>query len=190
MAISPAQKPDDGGAVSGTSDRAAWSGTPARGADPTNLAGQYPPGAWGNAIFGGPMPTGSGAPGSQGARYSADSDPTNEPGQLYEGLSGLGPADTANSGAPGMATNPNGSGGGSTVTYTNPGAGVGTYHQTTMPADLSGPRDSTQANDEGYATGGPQLPGLAGNEPQPGSTRSQTGGGTVRRGNALYRRPR
>lgn len=179
MPLTPGQKPDSGDPVSGTNP--SWSGTPARGADPTNLAGQYPPGAWGNALFGGPL-GGSGAPGSQGATYSRAADDTNEPGQLNEGLSGLGPADIARSGAPGMATTPNGPGGGSKVTYTRPGAGVGTFHSDTYNIDLSGPKDSTQANDEGYATGGPQLPGIAGNEPQPGSNRYQTGRGTVLRG--------
>ena len=187
MAISPAQRPDDGGLVQGTTQRNAWSGTSAHDGDPTNMEGQYPPGSWGNALFGGPQPLGSGAPGTQGATYSASSDVTNEPGQLTEGLSGTGPADNGRSGAPGMATSPNNSGGGTQVRYTNPGAGVGTFHSTVMPADLSGPADSTQANDEGYATGGPQLPGIAGNEPQAMSNRSQTGGGRVLRGGRAIR---
>lgn len=184
MPITPGQKPDSGATVSGTAPE--WSGTPARGADPTNLAGQYPPGAWGNALFGGPL-GGSGAPGTQGATYSSSTDDTTEPGQLNEGLSGLGPADTAQSGAPGSSTTPNGTGGGSTVRYTRPGAGVGTYHQETYRIDLAGPADSTQANDEGYATGGPQLPGIAGNEPQAGSARYQPGGGRTLRGGRAVR---
>lgn len=179
MPLTPGQKPDNGDPVSGTVP--SWSGTPARGADPTNLAGQYPPGPWGNSIFGGPL-GGSGAPGTQGAVPRSGNDPTNEPGQLNEGISGLGPADTADTGAPGSATTPNGAGGASTVTYTRPGAGVGTFHQDTYQIDLAGPKDSTQANDEGYATGGPQLPGLKGNEPQAGSARYQPGGGNVLRG--------
>ncbi len=162
----------------------AWSGTSARD-DSTNMEGQYPPGDWGTAIFGGPQPAGTGAPGSQGARGSAD--PTNQPGQLEEGLTGLGPPDTSQSGAPGGSTTPNSAGGGSTVTYTKPGSGVGTYEQISVSDDLSGPRDSTMANDEGYGTGGPQIPGMG--EPVPGGKYQPGSGGHVHRGNTLYNRP-
>lgn len=183
MAISPGQRPDGTGTAlkSGTSTGRARSGTPT-GADPTNLDGQYPPGPWASQIFGGPQPSGTGAPGTQGARGAADA--TNEPGQLYEGLSGLGPSDTADSGAPGRPTTPNTEGGGSTVNFTDPGTlpGVGAYRAESVRDDLSGPRDSTMANDQGYATGGPQLPGLAGNEPVPGGKYQPGSSGHVRRG--------
>lgn len=162
----------------------AFSGSPDHDGDPTNMTGQYPPGDWGNALFGGPQPMGTGAPGSQGAHGSAD--PTNEPGQLEEGLTGLGPPDTTQSGAPGASTTPNSSGGGTAVTYTRPGSGIGTYENVTVSDDLSGSRDSTQANDEGYASGGPQLPGIAGNEPQPHG-KYQPGGGRVLRGGRAVR---
>ena len=193
MAISPGLRPDDnstaaGAKVSGSDASRAWSGTPDHDGDPTNMAGQYPPGNWGNAIFGGPQPTGTGAPGTQGARYSGATDPTNEPGQLDEGLSGLGPADTAQTGAPGMSTSPNSEGGGTTITFTDPATqpGIGAYRSETVSDDLSGPRDSTQANDQGYASGGPQLPGIAGNEPQSGG-KYQPGGGRVLRGGRAVR---
>lgn len=194
MAISPGLRPDDdstapGAKVSGTDASRAWSGTPAHDGDPTNMLGQYPVGAWGDAIFGGQLPSGTGAPGSQGARYSSATDPTNEPGQLDEGLSGLGPADTAQSGAPGMATTPNSEGGGTVITFTDPATqpGVGAYRSETVNDDLSGPRDSTQANDQGYGSGGPQLPGIAGNEPQPGGRLQPGSGGRVLRGGRAVR---
>jgi hypothetical protein len=168
MAVAPAQQPDDnsalpGSLVSGTDAPNAFSGPRDRGTpDPTNLAGQYPPGGWGNAIFGGPLPDGTGAPGSQGAKYdNATTDPTDQPGQLDEGLSGLGAADTADTGAPGTATSPVSAAGGTVVSYTQPGSySSGTYQSEAVRTDLSGPTDSTQANDEGYATGGPKLPGM------------------------------
>ncbi len=193
MAIAPGQRPDDnstapGAMVSGSDASRAWSGTPAHGGDPTNMEGQYPPGAWGTALFGGPQPMGTGAPGTQGARYSGGDDPTNEPGQLNEGLSGLGPADTARTGAPGRATTPVSAGGGTAISFTDPGTlpGVGAYRSETVSDDLAGPRDSTQANDQGYASGGPQLPGIAGNEPAPGG-RYQPGSGRTLRGGRSVR---
>lgn len=187
MAIAPGQRPDGKGSglKSGTGSGRAWSGTADHGGDPTNLDGQYPPGGWGNALFGGTLPSGTGAPGTQGAHGGAD--PTTEPGQLNEGLSGLGPSDTADTGAPGMSTSPNSQGGSSSITFTDPGTmpGVGAYHGETVSDDLSGPRDSTQANDIGYGSGGPQIPAIKGNEPQAGSAKWQTGSGTVRRGGRM-----
>jgi hypothetical protein len=183
MAIAPGQRPDGKGTglKSGTGSGRPWSGT-ASDSDPTAEPGQYPPGNWGNALFGGTLPTGTGAPGTQGARGGAD--PTTEPGQLNEGLSGLGPADTADTGAPGTGTTPNSSGGGSSIRFTDPGTmpGVGAYRSEQVSDDLSGSRDSTQANDIGYGSGGPQIPAIAGNEPQAGSAKWQTGSGRVLRG--------
>ena len=188
MAISPGLRPDDNSAaagsnVSGTDASRAWSGTGAHGGDPTNLEGQYPPGNWGSALFGGPLPQGTGAPGTQGATYDSGGDPTNQPGQLHEGLTGMGPADIAQTGAPGSQGAGNSSGG-TTISFTDPGTqpGVGAYRSETVSDDLSGPRDSTQANDQGYGSGGPQLPGIAGNEPQAGSHRYQPGGHVLRGG--------
>jgi len=189
MAISPAQHPDDnaagpGSKVSGTDASRAWSGTRNHDGDDTSMAGQYPGDpSWANALFGGPLPTGTGAPGTQGARHSGSDDPTNEPGQLTEGLSGTGPPATTQTGAPGAATTPNTEGGGTVISYTNPGSPYGgTYQSEQVSDDLSGGRDSTQANDEGYASGGPQIPGLAGNEPRAGVGRFQPQGGKVLRG--------
>jgi hypothetical protein len=194
MAISPGLQPDDdstapGAKVSGSGGRG-YSGTGAGDTDPTAEPGQYPGDpSWANAIFGGPMPTGTGAPGTQGAHYTSDTDPTNEPGQLDEGLSGTGPADNAQSGAPGTATTPNTEGGDTVITFTDPATqpGVGAYKSETVSDDISGPRGSTNANDQGYATGGPQLPGIAGNEPQAGTGRFQPGAGgrTLRGGRAV-----
>lgn len=190
MAISPAHRPDDNagsGNVSGTDASHAWSGTPNHDGDPTNMDGQYPPGSWGNALFGGPLPDGTGAPGTQGVRTDASMDSTNEPGQTVDGLTGVSDHDIVSSGAPGTATRvpgPGDEGGSTAITFTRPGAYLsGTNQSETMRDDLSGPTDSTQANDQGYATGGPQLPGIKGNEPQPGQGhRYQPGGGRVLRG--------
>jgi hypothetical protein len=168
-----------------------WSGTADRGVpgSPANTATSsegYPPGSWGDAIFGGPLPTTTGAPGTTGAQRGAGTDPTNEPGQLTEGLSGTGPADNADSGAPGMATNPR-LGGGTTVRYTDPGAYLSAdSNQNTVSTALYGNQDSTQANGEGYGTGGPQLPGIMGNEPVPGG-KYQPGSGRVLRGGRAVR---
>lgn len=150
-------------------------------ADPTTEPGQYPVGGWGDAIFGGPLPSGTGAPGSPGATRGGSTDPTNEPGQVSDGLTGITDAEISNTGAPGTQGAQD-SAGGESITYTTPQDGIGPYGTTTVADDLSGARDSTQANDQGYASGGPQLPGLKGNEPQAGSSRYQPGGGHVMRG--------
>jgi hypothetical protein len=82
----------------------------------------------------------------------------------------------------GTGTTANTTGGAESITYTRPGSPYsGTYKSDTVSDDTSGTRDSTQANDEGYGTGGPQLPGLKGNEPVPGG-RYQPGSGRVLRG--------
>lgn len=153
--------------------------------DPTNEPGQYPPGNWGTALFGGPQPDGTGAPGSQSA-YPGSSDATNEPGQTEDGLTGISESQITQSGAPGSQGAVNSSGG-SSVTYTMPNDGIGPYTDVTCSDDVSGPRDSTGANDQGYASGGPQLPGIQGNEPGAGSARYQPGGGRVMRGGRAIR---
>jgi hypothetical protein len=165
------------------SGRTATSGRPYSGtsesSDPTNQPGQFPPGNWGTALFGGPL-SGSGAPGSQGA--SGPSDPTIMAGQNSDGLTGITDAQITQSGAPGGQGAVNGGSGGSSITFTQASDGIGPYAQITDNDDLSGPKDSTQANDAGYASGGPQLPGIKGNEPEAGSSRYQPGGGHVMRG--------
>jgi hypothetical protein len=108
---------------------------------------------------------------------------TNEPGQTDDTFTGLPESAITQTGAPGAATSPNSAGGGTAISFTNPGSPYGgTYKSETVSDDLSGSRDSTQANDEGYASGGPQIPGLAGNEPQAGVGRFQPQGGHVMRG--------
>ena len=110
------------------------------------------------------LPQGTGAPGSQGA--GGASDPTNEPGQLNEGISGEGPAQIADTGAPGSAGAGNSEGGPDAVRFTRPGSYMsGTFVTDTISDHVSGTQDWTQANDDGYGSGGPQLPGIHGNEP-------------------------
>jgi len=148
--------------------------------DTTNEPGQYP-----QSLFGVGLPQGTGAPGSQGARFSAGVDPTNEPGQLNEGISGLGPADIADTGSPGSQGSVNDlTTGGDTVSFTKPSGGLVTYETMTVQADVSGPRDWTAANEQGYASGGPQLPGLKGNEPSvnDGPFTAKAGGRVMRGG--------
>lgn len=193
MTTRPGQKPDQGGAVSGTKEANAWSGT-GNASDPTNEPGQYPPAAshseeggggfdYELEIFGTKLPTGTGAGGTRGAHPGTGEDPTTEPGQLNEVFSGEGPEVIANTGAPGMATTPDTEGGNTTITYTRNGAFLsGTYQSDQISVNTYGPQDGTQANAEGYATGGPQLPGLKGNEPQAGQGRYQPGAGRVLRG--------
>ena len=150
---------------------AAQSGTGA-GFDPTLEAGNYGP-----SLFGVALPQGTGAPGSAGA--SGGSDPTYQPGQLNEGISGEGPAQIADTGAPGSAGAGNSEGGPDAVKYTQPGSYLsGTYTQDTVNDSISGPSDWTQSIDGSYAGGGPQLPGIKGNEP----TSTGAGGGRVLRG--------
>lgn len=156
----------------------------ASGSDPTNEPGQYPP-ADTHGIFGGQLPSGTGAPGSAGGRAPAD--PTIEAGQLSDTMTGVPDSGITGTGAPGSQGSEPGSGGGSAVTFTRPTAGYAANETVTVNDETSGPKDWTQANDDGYATGGPQLPGLAGNEPQAGQGRFQPGGGTVLRGGRAVR---
>lgn len=151
--------------------------------DPTNEPGQYPVGGWGDAIFGGPLPQGTGAPGSAGGRAPADA--TVEAGQLTETVAGTPQDGIIHTGAPGTQGSAPGNSGADSVAFTRPTAGVTPYETLTVADETSGPKDWTQANDDGYATGGPQLPGLAGNEPQAGEGRYQPGGGRVMRGGRM-----
>src|SRR6266496_91613 len=177
----PSQKPGGGGQVSG--GNAARSGTPAGGVDETSQPGQYPPSR--NDIFGGPLPTGTGAPGTRGSSGASDS--TNEPGQVSDGLTGVTDAQITQTGAPGTSTNPNRPGG-TSVSYTRSGSPFsGTYESDTASETIDGPGSASEANSEGYATGGPQLPGIKGNEPEAGRGRYQPGSGTVLRGGRSVR---
>lgn len=172
----PNQTPDSGGGLSsGASNSRAVSGTSAD-ADPTNEPGQYPVGDWGTSIFGGPLPDGTGAPGTAGYGRGASGDPTNEPGQTSDGLTGLTEDQITNSGAPGTTGAQSREGGGPAISYTLPGSYLsGTYQSETMNDPTSGPQDETQANDQGYASGGPKLPGMQ--EPAAGTGSFQPGGG-------------
>jgi hypothetical protein len=177
----PSQKPDGGGQRAGGGR--GYSGV-SGGNDPTTEPGQYPPASDGG-IFGGPLPTGTGAPGKTGGRGGGDD--TTEPGQLTDGLTGVDDSDITSTGAPGTSTSPGSGGGGTSVTYTKMGSHLtGTYQSETSSETLTGPGESTEANSEGYATGGPQLPGIKGNEPVPGG-KYQPGSGRVLRGGRAVR---
>jgi hypothetical protein len=171
--LTPGSTPGYGGSVAGARESGAFSGTSAQ-SDPTNEPGQYP-----GSLFGVSLPQGTGAPGTAGASPGS-ADPTNQPGQLSEGLSGEGPAQIADTGAPGSQGAQNSSGGGpDTIHYTRAGSYLsGTYQQDTVSDSISGPGDWTQAIDGAYAGGGPQLPGIKGNEP----TSTGAGDGRVMRG--------
>jgi hypothetical protein len=174
---SPGKTPTSGRPYSG----------PATNADPTTEPGQYPPSPdWSNAIFGGQLPTTTGAPGS--AQSAEPIDATNEHGQTIDGLTGITHDEIVHTGAPGTqgaVPDTDAGGDGTAMTYTKASDGIGPYEQVTSSDELSGPQDSTQANDDGYATGGPQLPALKGNEPQAGQGRYQPGAGSVMRGGRM-----
>jgi hypothetical protein len=162
--------------VSGERETDAYSGIRDEPMDPTLEKGNYGP-----SNFGVDLPQGTGAPGSQGAQFGADTDPTTQPGQLDEGISGEGPAQTAHTGAPGSAGASASTGTGpDAVRFTMPNAGLGTNKQLTVQDSVSGPQDWTQVNDSGYGSGGPQLPGL----PEPVSTGA--GAGSVLRGGRFH----
>ena len=183
MAKEPNQTPDGGGSVSGGSSRV--SGT-TEASDPTNEPGQYPPGGWGTAIFGGPLPSGTGAPGTKGGAGGADD--TAEPGQLVDGLTGITETEITETGSPGTGTTANTDGGSDSISYTRPGSYLsGTYKSDTTSDNVAGTASATEANDQGYATGGPQLPGIKGNEPRAGQGPYQPGSGRVLRGGRAVR---
>ena len=73
------------------------------------------------------------------------------------------------------------------MSFTRPGSPLsGTYKSDQVQDDLEGPTDSTQANDIGYASGGPQFPGNKGNEPRAGVGPFQPGNGKVLRGGRYH----
>jgi hypothetical protein len=175
----------------GGRNNAGASGTPGRD-DPTTEPGQYPPGE-AHGIFGVPLPAGTGAPGSVPSRAAAsESDSTNLPGQLGEVFTGVPVAD-AEGYSPSLkigtrGAEPSTGTGPDSVVFTRPGSHLsGSYGSDTVRDEVDGPGNWTEANDSGYATGGPQLPGIKGNEPQAGGTRFQPGAGRVLHGNSGYR---
>ena len=171
----------------GSAKRAAQSGRSGTGAggDDTAQPGQYPP-AESHGIFGGPLPTGTGAPGTSGGA-GASSDPTVEAGQLTEDFTGISDREVTSTGAPGGTGGQSSGGtGGDSVDFTRPGSYLsGTYQSETVRDDVDGAGNWTEANDSGYGTGGPQLPGIKGNEPRAGEGRFQPGGGSVMRGGRM-----
>ncbi|HEX7994420.1 MAG TPA: hypothetical protein VF506_10900 [Streptosporangiaceae bacterium] len=173
MATAPGQNPPGGGKVSGGG---APDAAGAYGGEVSTQPGQYPA-----RLFGVALPQGTGAPGSAGAGRSAD--PANQPGQLNEGISGLGPADTADTGAPGSQGAGSGSGSADSVTYTWPGSFLtGTNQSDTVRDDISGTGDWTQAHPGSYG-GNLNLPGIDGNQP----TSTGAGQGRVLRGGRRVR---
>jgi len=169
--LPPHQTPDGGGTDEQQSPPQAAAGVKISGLDPTLEPGNYGP-----SVFGAAIPQGTGAPGGAPGHESGDS--TLETGQLWEGFSGLGPADIANTGAPGSMGAQSTAGGPDTVTYTRPGSAIsGTNKTDTVHDSISGHDDWTQAIDGSYG-GGPQLPGVAGNMPDG----TGAGGGRVLRG--------
>jgi hypothetical protein len=156
------------------------------GGDNTLMHGQYPPNP-GNDIFGGTLPSGTGAPGSSGG--GGGSDPTAMPGQTTEDIVGVPEGKITSTGSPGSSGAPADvdSSGNTSVSFTRPGSYLsGSYAQDTVRDDIGGPGDWTQANDSGYGSGGPQLPGIKGNEPEAGEGRFQPGGGRVLRGGRYH----
>ena len=165
----------------GSSDRSGESGS----GDVTAQPGQYPPGS-DHGIFGGTLPTGTGAPGSGGG--AGGGDPTTEPGQTGDYFTGTPEAQLTSTGAPGTSGGQGSDGGGpDAVSFTRAGSYLsGTYAQDSVRDEIGGPGNWTEANDSGYATGGPQLPGIKGNEPQAGEGRFQPGGGQVLHGGRYH----
>jgi hypothetical protein len=150
------------------------------GGEDTTQPGQYPPGN-DHGIFGGPLPAGTGAPGSSGGA-GASADPTVEAGQLVGNDLGHTTAAEANStGAPGTTgASAGGGGGGTSVSFTRPGSHLtGTYESDSVSGDIDGQDDWTQAG-SGYG-GNPKMPGIAGNAPMS----TGAGQGRVMRGGRM-----
>jgi hypothetical protein len=155
----------------------------------SELPGQYPTTAF--HLFELPEQNfGSGAAGGSPQSSKQDQGNTNEPGQYPAKETFTGVA-LDGSGAPGTAGVPYGGGssGPDSVTYSKPTFykgqrdpdttysqpdGTG-YAQETVKAAISGTADWTQANNHSYGDGY-EMPGTAGNTPQPGSGRYQTDG--------------
>lgn len=170
--LPPGQQPMYGTDDSQPPPGKAAQGTSNPGVDPTNELGQTP-----SSLFGFAVPQTTGAPGGPGAADQPD--PTLEQGQDYEGISGLTPGQTADTGAPGSQGAVNGGSGPDTVTYTRPGSYLsGSYEADTVNDTVSGTSDWTQAIDNSYPGGDHQLPGIKGNAP----TTTGAGMGRVMRG--------
>jgi hypothetical protein len=176
MAVSPGNRPESG-TLSSTDRHRSGTGS---GGDTSSQPGQYPPGSF----FGISVPAGTGAPGTAGASGSGH-DPTNVNGQTEPTLGGASGRDVTMTGAPGSAGAPSDPPeSGQAITYTQAGSWLtGTYQSDTFHDEVSGTGDSTQANDVGYGSAGPQLPALKGNQP----TSTGAGQGRVMRGGRSVR---
>jgi hypothetical protein len=151
--------------------------------DVTLVPGQYPPGFEYEAeMFGGPLPRGTGAPGTGGGE--GDGDPTVEPGQTTDDFTGLSRDDITDTGAPGTAGAQHSEGTGpDAVTFTRPGSYLsGSYASSTVRDEIDGAGNWTEANDSGYATGGPKLPGMQEPTPDGGPYQPNAGGRVLRGG--------
>jgi hypothetical protein len=171
-------------ARSGRSDRPR-SGTAVSG-DPTNEPGQYPPLSYADAIFGGTLPDGTGAPGTAGGG-GAGTDTTAEAGQLSDSFTGLAESDIDSTGAPGTAgSGLRGGAGSDAVSYTKEGSfDDGYWDSADVRGDVGGPKDWTQANSAGYGAAGPKLPGMAEPTPDAGPYQPRSGGKVLRGGRAI-----
>jgi hypothetical protein len=161
------------------------SGTARGGTDPTSEPDQYPPENYADAIFGGPLPDGTGAPGTAGGRPGADT--TTEAGQLSDSFAGLPDSDIDSTGAPGTAgVRPRGGGGPDAVSYTEEGSfDDGYWSQGNVRGNIGGPQDWTQANSGGYGTPGPKLPAMTEPTPDAGPFQPRSGGRVMRGGRAV-----
>jgi hypothetical protein len=162
------------------------SGTGSGGDLVTSEPGQYPPVAPGDTtIFGGPLPTGTGAPGTAGGDYGGPD--TSQAGQLGDSFTGLSRDDITDTGAPGTdgADIPAGAGP-DTVKFTRPGSYLsGSYAQDTVRGKVDGPAEWTEANSGGYGTDGPKLPGMKEPTPDGGPFQPGSGGRVMRGGRAV-----
>lgn len=174
MAVSPKEGQTPGQMTQGAAQQTVGRMGRSDGPFVTSQPNQYPA-----DLFGVRLPSGTGAPGTDGAFPGGEgaADATNQPGQLDEAFSGEGPDETAQTGAAGSQGTVN-SAGGESVTYTPAGyLDGGPYREATTQARIDGMGDWTQANTDGYE-GGKTLPGLEGNRP----TSTGAGGGRVMRG--------
>lgn len=128
------------------------------GGDPTNQRGQTP-----GEIFGFAQTYNTGARGSA-PDGGVPADVTIQRGQLDPGLSNVEGSEIISTGASG-SEGARRSGGGETVSYTDPfGVIGGGSDEVTCRGQISGTGDWTQANADGYAAG-PTLPVLANARP-------------------------
>jgi hypothetical protein len=161
---------------SGTPQRQApsrkYNGRTISGVDPTNELGQTP-----GDIFGFSQSYSTGAPGSRGSMTGSGTDVTEYDGQLEESVTGLKGSAVTSTGAPGSTgASAARSGGGESVTYTDPFGFMGNVNrEVTVSGAVDGPGDwTTWGDDNGFS--GATLPVLQNARP----TQSGAGQGHVR----------